>query len=245
MSHGCAGDVHASRWVALRVRVRLAGPRRASGSAWDRFSESFSVWSDDAKRKVGETARGAADEFNRAAWGVSDRARRAAGEAARRVDWERRNQTVQARVVEWARDVDQRWQLSLRFRELREDAARKWPRWVQQAKEFYATPLGKVAAVVLLAALLATGVLSRLLYVAYLAFLFGPLLMPPLLSYLAKRDLEAQLREEELRKARRNPFDPAFWSNGGARAGGPNRGQTKRGPYDDGPVIDVSAERID
>ena len=41
----------------------------------------------------------------------------------------------------------------------REDAARKWPRWVQQAKEFYATPLGKVAAVVLLAALLATGVL--------------------------------------------------------------------------------------
>ena len=52
LSHGCAGDVHASRWVALRVRVRLAGPRRASGSAWDRFSESFSVWSDDAKRKV-------------------------------------------------------------------------------------------------------------------------------------------------------------------------------------------------
>ena len=30
-----------------------------------------------------------------------------------------------------------------------------------------------------------------------------------------------------------------------SRAGGPNRGQTKRGPYDDGPVIDVSAERID
>jgi len=209
---------------------------------------------------VERASRAAAQRLSEKLREAGTDASRASRRAAEELELDERRDRWRRRATEWWRDADQRLGLSLRLREVREDVARKWPYWKRRAEELYATPLGKAGAVAGVVLLAYSGLLFRLISLAYLLFLLAPLAINLALSRMDERE-----REEFVRRwTGAGPPPPAGGPFGGGGFGGFGQGQPRaRGPFggfggfggsagggparggrDDGPVIDVQAEDV-
>lgn len=182
---------------------------------------------------------------------VTSRARRLAIEKGWDVQYVDAQRKVSARAHEVWLDVDQRFSLSLRTREIREDVSRNWPTWRRNIAEFYDTPIGKGVAFLLFYLLLSSGLLWRILSWGYLFLLFAPLFAGPLLQKFAEQQIKAQ--EEAEREARRaaNPFASAWddvqraAQSQSQKGSNPGRGGTRTTKKDTGRIIDVDYDTLD
>ena len=157
---------------------------------------------------------------------------------------------------EAASAADAKWRLSSRARAAAVDAKRLYPYYRDKTKKFVATPFGQASAVGALLLLLWTGVLGRLLNLAFLVYWLAPLLLLPLAqagATRAQREQEAQRRraEEEARRARWGPAADWFGGGGGRGGGGVGGGGGRggfgsggKGPSSssDGEIIDVEVD---
>jgi len=192
-------------------------------------------------------------QLRRASEDARDFLGRRARQAWRDVDGEARARLVRARAAEAWRDADQRWNLSLRSRELVEDARVRLPPLWRRLRAWLDTPVGGAAGVVALLLALSSGLLLPLLSWAYvLVFFVGPVVVGP---WLARR-LEEEAREAaDAERRRRDPLGAA-WADltgrgrgrggrggGGGGGGGGGRGGRGRGGEDPGGVvIDVEVD---
>ena len=151
---------------------------------------------------------------------------------------------------EAASAADAKWRLSSRARAAAVDAKRLYPYYRDKTRKFVATPFGQASAVGALLLLLWTGVLGRLLNLAFLVYWLAPLLLLPLAqagATRAQREQEEARRrraEEEARRARWGPA--ADWFGGGGGGGGGRGGFGSKGPSSssssEGEIIDVEVD---
>ena len=147
---------------------------------------------------------------------------------------------------EAASTADARWRLSAKARAAAVDAKRLYPYYRDKTKKFVATPFGQASAVGALLFLLWTGVLGRLLNLAFLVYWLAPLLLLPLAqagATRAQREQENQRRraEEEARRARWGPA--ADWFGGGGGGSGSGRSKPSSSSSSaEGDIIDVEVD---
>ena len=122
------------------------------------------------------------------------------------------------------------------------DAKRLYPYYKSKTKKFVATPFGQASAVGALLFLLWTGVLGRLLNLAFLVYWLAPLLLLPLAQAGASRAQKEQQRERERRaeEERRARWGPAAdWFGGG---GGSTKRPSSSASASEGEIIDVEVD---
>lgn len=114
-------------------------------------------------------------------------------------------------------------------------------------KTFAATPFGQASAVGALLLALYTGVLGKLLNLAFLAYWLAPLLLLPLAQAGAVREQRERQRraQEEAAARRRAAWGPAAdWFGGGGGFG--NRSyNSASSSSSEGDIIDVEIEKKD
>lgn len=148
------------------------------------------------------------------------------------------------RVEEAVNSVDQQYSVRNRLRTIREDVQRNWPRWKQQAEEFFATTPGKVLLAVSFGLLLSTGVFWSILNLFFILWWLSIPLSLISLNAAQKQQEEAfrQAAEQQARQRQGWGGFPGFGAGFGStqQASSSSRkssggGWTKGG----GPVIDA------
>lgn len=148
---------------------------------------------------------------------------------------------------EAASAADAKWHLSSRARAAAVDARRLYPYYRDKTKKFVATPFGQASAVGFLLFLLWTGVLGRLLNIAFLIYWLAPLLLLPLAqagASRAQREQQQRARAEEEARRRTRWGGAADWFGGSGRGGGSSgRGESSSSSYSEGEIIDVEVDK--
>lgn len=152
-------------------------------------------------------------------------------------DVSRRAQSATKKVKEGLEDIDYKFGIRRRVSILAQDA----PRYGTKLKVFLETPVGGAVGIVVLLYLISSGILFRVLNIAFLFMWIAPLFLGPIINKKIRQMQEeaAQAQEEEYRR-QQNPFYDFMNSNIGSRQKNPS---SKRN--EGGPIIDVSYETVD
>ncbi|GBF96062.1 hypothetical protein Rsub_08938 [Raphidocelis subcapitata] len=225
---------------SCRRRPLLAGPVRAqqqqqpgSNAAAEDLGRQAQEFVRSTSRRVGDFVR--ETELDKKAAAAYEDASQQLRTSYARLDAEfdlaGRLSSLQGRITEQTRDIDQSLGLRRRARVALEDVRRLAPTWARRAREFSSTTAGKVALTAALVAAIASGLLFKLLNLLWLSWWVGV----PLSLYLADARRRKERRERSERAERAAP------GSGGGGGGGSGGSGFDRG----GPIVDAEFVSID
>ncbi|GAB4818975.1 hypothetical protein N2152v2_006021 [Parachlorella kessleri] len=259
----CAGR---RRVRALRCAVGQQSFPDAFNERAREAQEKLKHWAEEQQlqEKLQGAARDAATKAQQAAERVQDSASRTAAQLDREYEVSKKAQQAAERVREAAGEVDVKYGLRRRASQAWADVKRKWPMWRRRTGEFFNTPLGTFAAILLISYATYSGLVFQL-FKWFSFFLFvGPLLAAP---YIRKKAMEQeqqrqaayqayqQQQAQQQQRAQQSQFvNDLFGRFQGRRPRQQQQAQQAQAPrggpsggrgWESGPVIDVEAHTID
>lgn len=165
---------------------------------------------------------------------VEEEVRRVGSRIDRKYDVSRRFDRWSEKVWENARDVDQKYRVRQRAKDTADDVKRKWPYIKRRLDDFADTSVGKVFIFAGFFMFLSSGLIFPLLNLLFIFWWIAPLVVVPVLNYMAKK-MEEESTTNQQDAFANNPFGRSPFA-------------TKKGRQDfssGGPVIDVDHETVD
>lgn len=212
-----------SNYETLEERLRRAA--RAARTKATAFARE-----NDLDRKAESWKRSAKQKYVE----VEEEVRRASARIDSKYQVSKKFGRWSEKFWENARDVDQRYRVRQRVTDTADDVKRRWPYIRRKLDDFSETWIGKVVVFTVFFMFLSSGLIFPLLNLLFIFWWLAPILVVPLLNYMAK-NLEEESSKFDADMFSNNPFGQSPFTSGKSRQDFSAGGQ----------VIDVDHETVD